>query len=130
PIHRGLQIEGGRADSGVRDEVLEIDEQGDAPLGFADLHRGHYGLDRRPSRPVRRHPSIRGSFRDRSEWPGSLVVSPVPRRNTMKDMTQEEARAEALRRWGAAGTIEFHPPRRRRGLRGRLARYACTVGNG
>jgi hypothetical protein len=48
----------------------------------------------------------------------------------MKDMTQEEARAEALRRWGAAGTIEFRPPRRPRGLRGRLARYACKVGNG
>src|SRR5262249_56402954 len=90
PIHCRLQIEGGRADPGVRDEVLEIDEQGDAPLRFADLHRGHYGLDRRPSRPVRRHPSIRGCFRDWSEWPGSLVASPVPRRNTMKDMTQEE----------------------------------------
>ncbi len=48
----------------------------------------------------------------------------------MKDMTQEQARAEALRRWGAAGTIEFRPPRRPRALRGRLARYACKVGNG
>jgi hypothetical protein len=48
----------------------------------------------------------------------------------MKDMTHEEAQAEALRRWGTAGTIEFFPPRRPRGLRGRLARYACKVGNG
>jgi len=48
----------------------------------------------------------------------------------MKDMTQEQARAEALRRWGATGTIEFRPPRRPRALRGRLARYACKVGNG
>lgn len=48
----------------------------------------------------------------------------------MKDMTQDEARAEALRRWGTAGTIEFHPSRRNGALRGRLARYACKVGNG
>lgn len=48
----------------------------------------------------------------------------------MNDMTQEQARAEAFRRWGAAGSIEFHPPRRPRTLRGRLARYACKVGNG
>jgi len=47
----------------------------------------------------------------------------------MTDMTQEQARAEAFRRWGAAGTIEFHPPRRPRAFRGRLARYACKVGN-
>jgi hypothetical protein len=47
----------------------------------------------------------------------------------MKDMTQQEAQAEALRRWGAGGVIEFRPPRRR-GVRGRLARYACKVGNG
>jgi len=48
----------------------------------------------------------------------------------MKEMTQHEARAEAFRRWGTAGTIEFHPPRQPRAVRGRLARYACTVGNG
>jgi hypothetical protein len=48
----------------------------------------------------------------------------------MKDMTQEQARTEALRRWGTTGTIEFRPSRRPRGLRGRLARYACKVGNG
>ena len=48
----------------------------------------------------------------------------------MKDMTQAEAQAEALRRWGAAGTIEFRPSRRPPALRGRLARYACKVGNG
>ena len=48
----------------------------------------------------------------------------------MKDMTQQEAKAEAFRRWGPAGKIEFHPPRVARAQRGRLARYACTVGNG
>ena len=46
----------------------------------------------------------------------------------MKDMTPDEARAEAARRWGASATIEFPP---RRGMRrGRLARYSCKVGNG
>ncbi len=48
----------------------------------------------------------------------------------MKDMTETEAFAEARRRWGASGTIEFRPPRVTRAQRGRLARYACTVGNG
>jgi hypothetical protein len=48
----------------------------------------------------------------------------------MKDMTQEQARVEALRRWGTGGTIEFRPPRRPREARGRLARYACKVSNG
>jgi len=48
----------------------------------------------------------------------------------MKDMTQAEALAEAVRRWGAKGTIEFLPPRFPRAQRGRLARYACKVGDG
>ena len=48
----------------------------------------------------------------------------------MKDMTQEQARTEARRRWGDTATIEFHPPRRAQAVRGRLARYACKVGNG
>jgi len=29
-----------------------------------------------------------------------------------------------------AATVEFHPSRRPGALRGRLARYACKVGNG
>jgi hypothetical protein len=45
-------------------------------------------------------------------------------------MTQEQARAEAVRRWGASGTIKFRPPPGARSHRGRLARYSCTVGNG
>jgi hypothetical protein len=48
----------------------------------------------------------------------------------MHDMTQTEARAEATRRWGMNATIEFRPPRGPRSQRGRLARYACKVGNG
>ena len=48
----------------------------------------------------------------------------------MKDMTQEEALAEAVRRWGASGTIRFRPSPPGRTHRGRLARYCCTVGNG
>jgi hypothetical protein len=48
----------------------------------------------------------------------------------MKDMTQGQAQAEAIRRWGPQGTIEFHAPRADRGQRGRLARYPCKVGNG
>jgi hypothetical protein len=46
----------------------------------------------------------------------------------MKDMTSDEARAEAARRWGTSGIIEFRP--RRGARRGRLARYTCKVGNG
>jgi hypothetical protein len=45
-------------------------------------------------------------------------------------MTQAQAQAEAARRWGASGTIEFHAPRGGREHRGRLARYCCKVGNG
>jgi len=48
----------------------------------------------------------------------------------MKDMTQTEARAEAIRRWGPTSTIEFRPSRSSNGRRGRLARYRCTVANG
>ncbi len=48
----------------------------------------------------------------------------------VKDMTQEQARAEALRRWGPSGTITFRPSRTIKTQRGRLARYCCIVGNG
>ena len=48
----------------------------------------------------------------------------------MKDMTETEARAEAIRRWGPRSTIEFRPSRSSNGRRGRLARYRCTVANG
>ena len=48
----------------------------------------------------------------------------------MKDMTQTEALAEAIRRWGPSGTIKFRPPLPARKQRGRLARYCCIVGNG
>jgi len=48
----------------------------------------------------------------------------------MKDMTQKQARAEAVRRWGPSGTITFLPPRSRKSRRGTLARYCCIVGNG
>jgi hypothetical protein len=47
-----------------------------------------------------------------------------------KDMTEKQAQAEAVRRWGAEGTVTFRPPRAGRAPRGRLARYCCTVGNG
>jgi hypothetical protein len=46
----------------------------------------------------------------------------------MKDMTEQQARAEAVKRWGAAATIQYSPARSPR--RGRLARYTCKVGNG
>jgi len=48
----------------------------------------------------------------------------------MKDMTLGQARAEAIRRWGARGTIELHLPRSPRERRGRLARYRCIVADG
>ena len=48
----------------------------------------------------------------------------------VKDMTEQQALAEAVRRWGATGTIKFRPSRAGGGHRGRLARYCCTVGNG
>ena len=45
-------------------------------------------------------------------------------------MNEKQAQAEAFRRWGPGGTIEFRPPRVPGMARGRLARYACKVGNG
>jgi hypothetical protein len=48
----------------------------------------------------------------------------------MTDMTEEQAQAEARRRWGAGGTIKFRPAPEKRSGRGRLARYPCVVGNG
>lgn len=49
----------------------------------------------------------------------------------MRDMTNEQALAEARRRWGHTGTIRELPagPSARPGARGRLARYRYTVGN-
>ena len=49
---------------------------------------------------------------------------------SMKDMTLGQAKAEAVRRWGASAAIDFHPPRVERMSRGRLARYSHIVGNG
>jgi hypothetical protein len=46
------------------------------------------------------------------------------------DMTREEALAEAVRRWGSAGTVKHRPLHLSRGNRGRLARYCYTVSNG
>ena len=50
----------------------------------------------------------------------------------MKDMTEGQARAEALKRWGSGGAIRFRPPRIADGRSslGRLAPYRCCVGNG
>jgi len=50
----------------------------------------------------------------------------------MKDMTEEQALAEAIRRWGASGAIRLrtHSSASGRVRRGRLARYRCVVGNG
>ena len=50
----------------------------------------------------------------------------------MKDMTKEQALAEAKMRWGAGGAIRLrtHPSTSGRVQRGRLARYRCVVGNG
>lgn len=49
----------------------------------------------------------------------------------MHDMTNEQALAEARRRWGNAGSIRELParPSSKPGTRGRLARYRFTVGN-
>ena len=70
--------------------------------------------------------------------PGSLRSFAAARRRggkrgtqvRVKDMTEQQALAEAVRRWGATGTIKFRPSRVAGGHRGRLARYCCTVGNG
>jgi hypothetical protein len=47
----------------------------------------------------------------------------------MKDMTLQQAQAEAVRRWGSTGTIKFRPSSAGLIQRGRLARYCCTVTN-
>jgi hypothetical protein len=44
-------------------------------------------------------------------------------------MTREEAEAEAVRRWGAGGTVTFRPGAPGK-ARGRLARYRCVVRSG
>jgi|GEM_PF-3111901 len=51
---------------------------------------------------------------------------------SMKDMTKEQALAEATRRWGPSGAIRLrtHSSASGRVERGRLARYRCVVGNG
>lgn len=47
-------------------------------------------------------------------------------------MTQKEALAEAVRRWGKSGAIRCRPApaSKARVRQGRLSRYRCTVGNG
>jgi len=50
----------------------------------------------------------------------------------MADMTEEQALAEARRRWGDTGAVRVRPPAvttRSGGVRGRLARYRFVVGN-
>jgi hypothetical protein len=48
----------------------------------------------------------------------------------VKDMTLEQAQAEALRRWGAGGTVTLRRSRSATGSPGRFARFRCTVSNG
>jgi hypothetical protein len=50
----------------------------------------------------------------------------------MQDMTEEEALAEAIRRWGTSGAIRLRTDSSATGrvVRGRLARYRCVVGDG
>jgi hypothetical protein len=48
----------------------------------------------------------------------------------MRDMTEQQALAEAVKRWGTSATISIHPPRATRQQPGRLARYRCTVRSG
>ena len=43
-------------------------------------------------------------------------------------MTEQQALAEAVRRWGPTATAQYSAPRSER--RGRLSRYTCKVGNG
>lgn len=56
----------------------------------------------------------------------------VPSTPTETDLTEEQARTEARRRWGLSGTVRLLPLTRhqREGERGRLARYRYLVGNG
>jgi hypothetical protein len=51
-------------------------------------------------------------------------------KDSMRDMTSEQALAEAVRRWGPSASISVHPSRAKRQQPGRLARYRCTVRNG
>ena len=44
-------------------------------------------------------------------------------------MTQQEAQAEAIRRWGEGGTVILRPGPKNK-PRGRLARYKCVVSSG
>jgi hypothetical protein len=62
----------------------------------------------------------------RSEAPRALFVVP------MKEMTQEQAQAEALKRWGPSGAVRLLPASitKSKSGRGRLARYRFIVGNG
>jgi hypothetical protein len=46
----------------------------------------------------------------------------------MKDMTEKQARAKAIRLWGVSGNIRYRPANRNSSTRGRLARYCCIVG--
>ncbi len=48
----------------------------------------------------------------------------------MRDMTEQQALAEAIRRWGPRGTVRFLPQRQSGRQRGRLARSPCSVGDG
>ncbi len=50
----------------------------------------------------------------------------------MKDMTEKQALAEAVRMWGASGAVRLRTDSTSPGrvLRGRLARYRCVVGDG
>ena len=54
----------------------------------------------------------------------------ISHKRAMKDLTEKQAKAEALKRWGPTGTIHLRPESASRDTRGRLARYRCTVGNG
>ena len=50
----------------------------------------------------------------------------------VRDLTESEAAAEAIRRWGPSGAIRLRSDASGLGSvkRGRLARYRCTVGDG
>jgi hypothetical protein len=52
------------------------------------------------------------------------------RQQLSTDMTQEQAQAEAIRRWVSSAMAIYRPSRRNDGSHGRLARYRCTVRNG
>jgi len=50
----------------------------------------------------------------------------------MRDMTEKQALAEAVRLWGPSGAIRLRNESATSGRvqRGRLSRYRCVVGNG